>query len=137
MNGDSVYMAFRGALEQQLRADPANAKLQGELTKLILTHGQEKLGPITAEVIRLAKGGALIRQTARDSKVAGQAKASAADPKGTTIAPVAPQAQTPRQLDAQIRKEYADAHDGQQPDTATLIAEKMKRSKAFEQKKAS
>lgn len=137
LDANEVYKAERGSLIRQLKANPGNEKLQQELTKLTIMHGQEYLAPITAEVIRLAKGGALTRQAARDAKVTTQKTESAADPRGTTHTPSAPQTQAPKDLRAQVIKEYMDSHGGDRPDTAYIVTETWKRTQAAQQKKAS
>lgn len=128
LDTNGIYIAERQSIERQLKSEPGNAKLQGELTKLILMHGQEELPGIVAQVIREAKGGALGRQASKDAKVATQTATSAADPRGTSITPSAPQVLSPRDLGAQIVKEYMDAHGGERPSTEYIIAERMKRS---------
>lgn len=130
LEANGIYMAERQSLERQLKADPSNAKLQGALTQLTLMHGNELLPGIVARVIREAKGGALGRQASKDAKIATQTAASAADPRGTSITPSAPQVLSPRDLGAQIVKEYMDAHGGERPSTEYIIAERMKRSQS-------
>lgn len=136
LSANGLYQSLRDSLEMQLRSDPGNENLHTELTKLSLMYGQEYLGPIAAQVIRTAKGGALNRQSARETKVDAQKVASAADPKGVSIVPSAPQQMSPKDLGAQIVKEYMDSHNGDRPSTEYIIAERMKRTAAA-QKKAS
>lgn len=136
LDANELYQSERASLESQLKRDPSNQKLQIALTKLTIMHGQEELGPIVATVLREAKGGALGRQSAKDTKVAGQVQASAADPRGASITPSSPVTLSPKDLGAQITKEYMDAHGGERPSTEYIIAERMKRTAAAQKKTA-
>ena len=94
-----------------------NADAEKQLSKLILTHTNEILGPLASRVMREAKAGTLSRQTAKQDKIAGQTDASRVEPRGTSIAtPSSAQSMDPKTLRAQVVKEYRDAHNGDDPD---------------------
>lgn len=104
-----------------------NPDAEKQLSKLILSYTNEVIGPLASGVTRKAKEGTLTRQTAKQTKVAGQQATSKTEPKGASIAPARAQAQTPKQLREQVIKEYKDAHGGEEPDLNYIHAEMFKR----------
>ena len=108
---------------------PSEAR-EKRLTRHMLSYTNESLGPIVAQVLREAKGGALARQTAKQTTVAGQQAQSRIEPRGTSITPVSPQSMTPAQLRTQVVKEYRDAHQGDDPDVAYITKEMFTRVNA-------
>jgi hypothetical protein len=124
MEKDEFYQAQRSSAEAQLSGDA----LEKRLLKLTMTWANVHMGEVATKVLREAKGGAIQRQTERTATVDSQKKASAADPKGTSItsAPAGPQ----KFSNAQIEKEYMDSHSGERPSLEYVLGEVLKRNSA-------
>lgn len=101
-----------------------------KLAKHLMTYTQQILGPIAAPVIRAAKQGTLDRTAEKKTTVDSQKRASASDPRGTSIAPSSPQPQSPAQMRSQIIDEYKKAHGGEEPEMSYVMGEAFKRSNA-------
>ena len=120
---------FRAVRDQILSRPPSDER-EKALTRHLLSYVQEYIGPIAAQVIREAKGGALNRQSAAAEKKAAQAADSRTEPKGASLTPAQPRTTSPTELHAQITKEYMDAHNGDRPSMDYLVKEGMKRMSA-------
>ena len=132
LEADPLY----GPIYQSILLKAPGAAREAELRKHILKYAGPKAPRILTEVLRLAKSGALERQTAKDTKVEGQRQVSATDPRGTSIAPSSPTAQTPHQMRTEIVKAYQDAHNGESPSMEHVFAEEFKRMGVFQRKPA-
>lgn len=122
LEADGLYQSLYDSILLQA---PSEAR-EKALTKHMLTYTNIYLGTILAETLRAAKGGALNRQTDKQTTVEGQKKASQTDPRGTSTAAVAPQQRT---SNAAIEKEYTDAHNGEKPSLEWVLGEAFKRNK--------
>lgn len=122
------------AVYDSILHQPASEQREKALTKHILTYTSEILGPIAGEVLRMAKGGALERQTEAQTRVAGQVRTSRTEPHGTSITPSGPQTKSPGQMKEEIKAEYAKTHPGREMPLNELLAEQFKRQTAQPQR---
>lgn len=118
--------AFKMKEESVLKQAPGEARERAH-SALILQYASAYLGPIAAQVIREAKGGTLNRQADRANKVAAQTDASKTEPRGTSIKVPGAQPMSDKDLQAQIRKEFADANNGEEAPLEYVMAEGFKR----------
>jgi hypothetical protein len=118
---------FQSIYDSILRNNPPGEEREKKLAKHLMTYTQQILGPITAPVIRAAKQGTLDRTAEKKTTVDSQKRASASDPRGTSIAPSSSQPQSPAQMRSQIIDEYKKAHGGEDPDMSYVMGEAFKR----------
>ena len=116
-------------LLQRSKDETTAKQAETELSKIQLTSINRIIGKIAADVMRRAKAGALNRQQEKQTRIDGQTAISRTDPRGTSITPSSPQPQDAKSVRADIIKEYAAAHNGEQPSPEYIMQEAWKRSK--------
>ena len=120
----TAYQIARDRLEHG-SIDTAREK---EISKLTLTFTQEILGPIVRDVLRTATQGKLDRQSATDTRVADQQRASRTDARGASVSGSPQPPVSVAQIEDGLVKEYMDGHNGERPDRRWIteqMAQKM------------
>jgi hypothetical protein len=131
--GDRVDQKLKTITAYQIARDrlengSIDAAREKEISKLTLTFTQEILGPIVRDVLRTATQGKLDRQSATDTRVADQQRASRTDARGASVSGSPQPPVSVAQIEDGLVKEYMDGHNGERPDRRWIteqMAQKM------------
>lgn len=120
---------FQSLYDSIIKNNAPGEAREKKLTKHLLTYTQQILGPITAQVMRAAKKGALDRQAEKKTTVDSQTRVSKVDPRGTSIAASRPQASTPAQMRTQVIADLTKQL-GREPEMSEVMKETWARVNA-------
>jgi hypothetical protein len=117
LQSDRIYQSRL----RELHRLPPGPEAKQKIIQLMLSHANQKLGPIVKAVLAEATKPVLAAAKDKEEKRAAQVEATRSEPRNVT-GPAAPVAKADdKVLYAAVKKEWADAHGGEMPDAYQLM----------------